>query len=120
VEGGNAPPSEQAQSRPRNGDVPVSKLEIINFHEQLAEEFPQPFNILNELSGYHRLLSVKEVAAIFGRSESSIYRWARKRQMPSLMNCGARQFDPSTLVLWLQKKEPQLLVAARYFNQKAA
>jgi hypothetical protein len=32
---------------------------------------------------------------------------------------GPRMFDPSTLLLWLTKKEPQLLTAARYFEKKA-
>jgi len=32
---------------------------------------------------------------------------------------GSRMFDPSTLALWLIRKEPQLAVAARQFQQAA-
>jgi hypothetical protein len=44
---------------------------------------------------------------------------AQKRQTPSLMIGGSRMFDPSTLILWLTKKEPQLAVAARMVQQAA-
>jgi excisionase family DNA binding protein len=98
----------------------VNTLEVINSHEQSAAEFPQPFNILNELSRYRRLLSLKEVAAIFGRSDCTVYRWARKREIPGFITGGTWHFDPSMLVLWLQKKQPQLSVAARHFEKRAA
>lgn len=99
---------------------PVSKLAIINSPRQPAVETPQPFNILTELSKYRRLLTVKEVAAVLGSSECTIYRWSRRHQIPNVMICGARMYDPSALALWLEKKEPQLVIAARHFEQKAA
>jgi excisionase family DNA binding protein len=78
-----------------------------------------PFNILNALQAVHGLLSVGEVADLFGKSPATIYRIAQKRQIPSLMIGGSRMFDPSTLILWLTKKEPQLAVAARMVQQAA-
>ena len=65
------------------------------------------------------LLSVEEVAEIFGKSPDTVYRMAQKRQIPSFMFGGSRCFDPSELALWLIKKEPQLAVAARYFKEAA-
>jgi excisionase family DNA binding protein len=78
-----------------------------------------PFNILNALQAVRGLLSVGEVADLFGKSPATIYRMAQKRQIPSLMIGGSRMFDPSTLILWLTKKEPQLAVAARMVQQAA-
>ena len=78
-----------------------------------------PFNILNALQAVRGLLSVGELADLFGKSPATIYRIAQKRQIPSLMIGGSRMFDPSTLILWLTKKEPQLAVAARMVQQAA-
>jgi Helix-turn-helix domain len=56
---------------------------------------------------------------MFGKSRATIYRMAQKRQIPSFMLGGSRMFDPSTLALWLTRKEPLLAVAARQFQQAA-
>jgi excisionase family DNA binding protein len=81
--------------------------------------FNPPYNILTALYSLTGLLVVEEVAEMFGKSPDTVYRMAQKRQIPSFMFGGSRCFDPSELALWLIKKEPQLAVAARYF-QKAA
>jgi excisionase family DNA binding protein len=78
-----------------------------------------PFNILTALTSLTGLLSVEEVAEIFGKSPDTVYRMTQKRQIPSFMFGGSRCIDPSALALWLIKKEPSLAVAARY-SQKAA
>jgi excisionase family DNA binding protein len=74
---------------------------------------PTPFNILNALQAIRGLLSADEVADLFSMSKFTVYKMAQKKQIPSMMIGGSRKFDPSTLVLWLTKKEPQLAVAAR-------
>ena len=81
--------------------------------------FNAPFNILTALYSLTGLLSVEEVAEMFGKSPDTVYRMAQKRQIPSFMFGGSRCFDPSELAHWLIKKEPQLAVAARYFQQAA-
>jgi excisionase family DNA binding protein len=73
----------------------------------------EPYNVINRLESVGRLLSVDEVAQLLGLSKFTVYRLANKRQIPSIMLGGTRRFDPSTLILWLTKKEPQLAVAAR-------
>ena len=74
---------------------------------------PETFNILLALEAARGLLSVRDVAALLGRSSWSVYRMAEKRQIPSLLIGGSRVFDPSVLALWLAKKEPALAIAAR-------
>ena len=81
--------------------------------------FNTPFNILTALYSLTGLLSVAEVAEIFGKSTDAIYNMALKQQIPSFMVGGSRCFDPSQLALWLIKKDPQLAVAARYFQNAA-
>jgi excisionase family DNA binding protein len=81
--------------------------------------FNTPFNILTALYSLTGLLTVEEVAEIFGKSPDTIYRMAQKRQIPSFMFGGSRCFDPSELALWLIKKDPHLAVAARYFKEAA-
>ena len=80
---------------------------------------PAPYNILIALQAVRGLLSVDQVAELFGKSSATIYRMAQKRQIPSIMLGGSRMFDPSTLALWLTRKEPLLAVAARQFEQAA-
>ncbi|MGA8044454.1 MAG: helix-turn-helix domain-containing protein [Terracidiphilus sp.] len=81
--------------------------------------FNAPFNILTALYSLTGLLSVEEVAEMFGTSAATVYRMAQKRQIPSFMIGGSRCFDPSSLALWLIKKDPQLAAAARYFKEAA-
>jgi excisionase family DNA binding protein len=81
--------------------------------------FNSPFNILTALYSLAGLLSVEEVAEMSGKSRDTVFRMAQKRQIPSFMYGGSRCFDPSELAHWLIKKEPQLAVAARYFQQAA-
>lgn len=77
--------------------------------------FNAPFNSLTALYSLTGLLDVEEVAELFGKSLGTVYRMA-ERQIPSFMFGGSRCFDPSELALWLIKKDPQLAVAARYFQ----
>src|ERR1035438_915438 len=72
------------------------------------------FNILAKLGAITHLMSVAEVAIILGCSEEKIYRMAARHKIPNVLIGGARCFDPSTLIVWLTKKEPQLAVAARH------
>lgn len=81
--------------------------------------FNAPFNILTALYSLTGLLTVEEVAEMFGKSPYTIYRMAQTRQIPSFMVGGSRCFDPSVLAHWLIKKDPQLAVAARYFQNAA-
>jgi excisionase family DNA binding protein len=80
----------------------------------------KPFNILNALSSYQRLITVEELAELLGRSKFTIYRMARTKQIPSLPVGGSRKFDPSRIAMWLTKKDPQLAIAARWQLNKAA
>jgi excisionase family DNA binding protein len=80
----------------------------------------EPFNIINALSAMRRLLTVDEVAELLGKSTFTIYRMAQKKQIPGMLIGGSWKFDPSTLIMWLTKKEPQLAVAARKQLKKAA
>jgi excisionase family DNA binding protein len=79
----------------------------------------QPFNIIAKLESIDKMLTVDEVAVLLGLSKFTIYRMAQKRQIPCLMLGGTRKFDPSTLIVWLCKKEPQLAVAARQLKLTA-
>ena len=111
-----SPTRNQAKSRPPHRD---SSLENQFISPRGNAPFNVPFNILTALYSLTGLLSVEEVAEMFGKSPFTIYRMAQERQIPSFMFGGSRCFDPSELALWLIKKEPQLAVAARHF-QKAA
>ena len=84
--------------------------------EDARPQAPEMFNILLALESARGLLTVRDVAALLGRSSWSVYRMAEQRKIPSLMIGGSRCFDPSVLALWLSKKEPTLAAAARRFK----
>jgi len=111
-----APRGIQPNPRPPQRDLTLEP-QVVSVRGKAP--FNSPFNILTALYSLTGLLSVDEVAEIFGRSPDTIYRMAQKRQIPSFMFGGSRCFDPSELALWLIKKEPQLAVAARYFKEAA-
>ncbi len=96
-----------------NAKIPPHRASVNGDSQPPATEM---FNILLALEAARGLLTVRDVAALLGRSSWSIYRMAEKRKIPSLMIGGSRVFDPSVLALWLSKKEPSLAVAARRFK----
>jgi hypothetical protein len=104
--------------KPRQNDPNASSEANITPRQAKSSENPllaarETFNILLALEAARGLLSVRDVAALLGRSSWSVYRMAEKRQIPSLLIGGSRVFDPSVLALWLVKKEPALAAAAR-------
>lgn len=52
-----------------------------------------------------RLLSRREVAAIFGVSPHTIYRWAREGRLPILMTLGGRRRYPAEEILRLAQAQ---------------
>jgi predicted DNA-binding transcriptional regulator AlpA len=46
---------------------------------------PSPYNILIALQEVRGLISVSQVAELFGKSPATIYRMTQKRQIPSIM-----------------------------------
>lgn len=94
---------------------PIAKFPV-NSADADGDTKPEPpamYNILIALESVHRMLTVREVAELLQKSHFSIYRMAQRRQIPSLMIGGTRYFDPSVLAMWLSKKEPSLVAAAR-------
>jgi excisionase family DNA binding protein len=80
----------------------------------------KPFNILDRLAAIDHLMTVEETSEILNKSISTIYRMARAKQIPSMVISGSRMFDPSTISMWLVKKEPQLAAASRWLLKVAA
>lgn len=52
-----------------------------------------------------RLMSRREVAALFGVSPHTIYRWAREGRLPVLMTLGGRRRYPAEEVLRLAQAQ---------------
>jgi predicted DNA-binding transcriptional regulator AlpA len=97
-------------AQPSAVKMPVASAES---HDDLRSGAPEMFNILLALESARGLLTVRDVAELFGKSTFCIYKMAEKRQIPSMVIGGSRCFDPSVLALWLSKKEPSLATAAK-------
>jgi excisionase family DNA binding protein len=60
-----------------------------------------------------RLLSRHEVAAIFGVSPHTVYRWAREGRLPVLMTLGGRRRYPADEVERLAQSQGYMLRTRR-------
>jgi excisionase family DNA binding protein len=65
------------------------------------------------------MITVEEVSDLLNTSTDTIYRMARRKQIPSAMIGGSRRFDPATLAAWLGKKDPSMMAAARQLKPAA-
>ncbi len=57
------------------------------------------------MAGPRRLLSRREVAALFGVSPHTIYRWAREGRLPVLMTLGGRRRYPADEIARLAQSQ---------------
>lgn len=76
----------------------------------------KPYNVLAELFACTGLLCVPDVARILKRSRPTIYRMVSEHEIPFLRIGGDLRFDPSSLMVWLSKKDPTLAQAARQYG----
>jgi excisionase family DNA binding protein len=77
------------------------------------EETPVPFSTIAFLSSFRRMMTVEEVADLLNTSTDTVYRMARRKQIPSALVGGSRRFDPAAIAVWLGKKDPSMIAAAR-------
>jgi excisionase family DNA binding protein len=80
--------------------------------------FNAPFNILTALYSLTGLLSVEEVAEMFGKSPDTIYRMAQKRQIPNFMFGGSRSFDPSGACALVDQERPTTRCCCAVFSER--
>lgn len=76
------------------------------------------FNIITKLNSYDRPLRVEDVVDVFGLSKTTVYRLSESGQMPSAMLGGSRIYDPSTLAMWIARKEPLIAKASRQLESE--
>ncbi len=80
---------------------------------------PKPFNVLAALYAFTGLMSIADVALTLNKSRKTIYRMVAAHQIPFVRIGSELKFDPSSLIVWLQKKDPTLAQAARHFGMAA-
>jgi predicted DNA-binding transcriptional regulator AlpA len=61
---------------------------------------------------------VEDVVDVFGLSKTTVYRLSESGQMPSAMLGGSRIYDPSTLAMWIARKEPLIAKASRQLESE--
>jgi hypothetical protein len=81
------------------------------------------FSILQALESAPKALTVKQVAAIFNRSEKVIYKLANTPApagMPCVRLGASITFDPLTLMYWVKKQDPRFELAKKQAQKEAA
>ena len=71
------------------------------------------FSVLEALESTTGLLSVKEVASLFGIGQQKIYKMVASKKLPSLRFDGMVRFDPKALGYWVRKQHPVFALAER-------
>ena len=71
-----------------------------------------PWSLIAAIEAHRGLMSATELAVILGKSKFTVYRMAKRREIPSLMVGGSRCFDPAALAQHYRKKSPQSAAAA--------
>ena len=69
--------------------------------------------ILEEVEKAQGLLTVNQVAKLFGIAPQKIYDKVSNKEILSLRFAGSIKFDPKSLGYWLRKQDPTLAAAAR-------
>ena len=71
-----------------------------------------PWSLIAAIEAHRGLMSATELAVILGKSKFTVYRMAKRREIPSLMVGGSRCFDPAALAQHYRKKSPQSAATA--------
>ncbi len=95
------------------------KTKVKVFPPSPQREMPT-WSLITALESYRNLMTVEDVATVLSRSTCTVYRMARRKQLPSLVIGGSRMFDPAALALHFRKKSPESAAAARYVYESAA
>lgn len=71
-----------------------------------------PWSLIVAIEAHRGLMSATDLAVILGKSKFTVYRMAKRREIPSLIVGGSRCFDPAALAQHYRKKSPQSAAAA--------
>ena len=76
----------------------------------------RPWSLVAEIEAHTGLMTVDEVAEVLRVSVYTVYRMAKRKQIPSLVIGGSRRFDPAALAFHFRKKSPESAAAAKAVN----
>jgi excisionase family DNA binding protein len=72
----------------------------------------EPWSLVIAIEDHKGPITVEGLATILGKSPTTIYRMAQRKQLPSHMLSGSRLFDPAALGMHFRKKSPESAAAA--------
>jgi len=70
-------------------------------------EQEEPFDLIGWLSQQKKMLKAEDLAPVLGVKKITIYRWAQKKKLPSLLIENTLRFCPATLSRWARKQHPE-------------
>lgn len=73
----------------------------------------KPWSLVAQIESHRGLMTIDDVARVLGASNTTVYRMAQRKQIPSLIIGGKRKFDPAALGMHYRKKSPESAAAAR-------
>jgi excisionase family DNA binding protein len=73
----------------------------------------KPWSLVARIESYQGLMTIDDVAEVLGVSDTTVYRMAQRKQIPSLIIGGRRKFDPAALGMHYRRKSPESASAAR-------
>lgn len=101
--------------RGRLASIPVQRSFI-----PVAPAHSGPWSLIAAIEAYHGLMSVIDLAVILGKTNFTVYRMAKRREIPFVRVGGSLCFDPAALARYYRRKSPQSAAAADEIVAKEA
>jgi excisionase family DNA binding protein len=86
----------------------------------VAPVYSGPWSLIAAIEAHHGLMSVIELAVILRKTNFTVYRMVKKREIPFLRVGGSLCFDPAALARHYRRKSPQSAAAADEIVAKEA
>lgn len=84
-----------------------------------AEELESiPWSLLEKIESHEGLFTVSELATILRKSTCTVYRWAQRGNLPSLIIGGSRCFDPAALGMFFRQRAPESAAAVSFHESR--
>ena len=89
-----------------NGNPPAGRAKAARRPKSIPADLPGEggYSILRAIEQHRGLLTVKDLADIFGISAKAVYPMIERGHLPELTlpGCGVKRFDPATVSRWLR------------------
>ena len=71
------------------------------------------WSMLEAIDQHRKATTAKDLAPILNLTAKTIYKMAKRNDIPSIVMGGSVRFDPRSVGMWLRRKDPMLAKAMK-------